>query len=118
MNVAQGLMTHTQFDAIIVDAGFFGILPFLLGDRARPPVLAYGTPPVGDQQPRHRPQRQWPATLVERIGAAAQPRAEPVVAEGHAKPIEPFAAPVRRVNRKSRSRLLVSSTNIRRSLEP
>ena len=32
------LMAQTQFDAIIVDAGFFGILPFLLGDRAgRPP---------------------------------------------------------------------------------
>ena len=32
------VMTRTQYDAIIVDAGFFGILPFLLGDRrARPP---------------------------------------------------------------------------------
>ncbi|CAN5283014.1 glycosyltransferase [soil metagenome] len=41
------LMTDTRFDAIIVDAGFFGILPFLLGDPAqRPPVLMYSTTPL------------------------------------------------------------------------
>jgi MGT family glycosyltransferase len=41
------LMSRTRFDAIITDAGFFGTLPFLLGDPyARPPVLAYTTTPL------------------------------------------------------------------------
>ena len=41
------LMARTRFDAILADYGFFGILPFVLGDRAaRPPVLLYGTTPV------------------------------------------------------------------------
>jgi MGT family glycosyltransferase len=41
------LMSETRFDAVIADAGFFGILPFLLGDvAARPPVLLYSTTPL------------------------------------------------------------------------
>lgn len=41
------LTSRTKFDAIIADAGFFGVLPFLLGDpAARPPVLTYSTTPL------------------------------------------------------------------------
>jgi MGT family glycosyltransferase len=40
-------MARTRFDAIIVDYGFFGIIPFLLGDPAnRPPVLYYTPTPL------------------------------------------------------------------------
>ena len=41
------LMLQTRFDAVLADYCFFGILPFLLGDRAaRPPVLLYSTTPM------------------------------------------------------------------------
>src|SRR3954469_19482115 len=41
------LMAQTRFDAIIADYGFFGVLPFVLGDgSARPAVLFYGTTPL------------------------------------------------------------------------
>ncbi|MEO3761208.1 nucleotide disphospho-sugar-binding domain-containing protein [Mycobacterium sp. B14F4] len=41
------VMARTKFDAVITDAGFFGITPFLLGDpAARPPVLTYSTTPL------------------------------------------------------------------------
>ena len=41
------LMSRTRYDAVITDAGFFGTLPFLLGDpSARPPVLTYTTTPL------------------------------------------------------------------------
>jgi MGT family glycosyltransferase len=40
-------MARTPFDAIVVDYGFFGIIPFLLGDAAsRPPVLYYTPTPL------------------------------------------------------------------------
>jgi MGT family glycosyltransferase len=40
-------MARTRFDAVIVDYGFFGIVPFLLGDPAdRPPVLYYTPTPL------------------------------------------------------------------------
>jgi MGT family glycosyltransferase len=40
-------MARTRFDAIIVDYGFFGIVPFLLGDPAdRPPVLYFTPTPL------------------------------------------------------------------------
>ena len=41
------VMAHKRFDAILADYGFFGVLPFLLGDHsARPPVLLYSTTPL------------------------------------------------------------------------
>jgi MGT family glycosyltransferase len=41
------LMSQTRFDAILADYGFFGVLPFVLGDQsARPPLLLYGTTPL------------------------------------------------------------------------
>ena len=40
-------MAQTRFDAIIVDYGFFGIIPLLLGPPAdRPPVLYYSPTPI------------------------------------------------------------------------
>ena len=47
MRALTTLMARTKFDAVITDAGFFGITPFLLGDpAARPPVLNYSTTPL------------------------------------------------------------------------
>jgi MGT family glycosyltransferase len=40
-------MARTRFDAIIADYGFFGVIPFLLGDPAsRPPILQYTPTPL------------------------------------------------------------------------
>jgi MGT family glycosyltransferase len=40
-------MARTRFDAIIVDYGFFGVIPLLLGSPAdRPPVLYYSPTPM------------------------------------------------------------------------
>lgn len=40
-------MAAANFDAIITDAAFCGIVPLLLGDpTSRPPVLAYSTTPL------------------------------------------------------------------------
>jgi MGT family glycosyltransferase len=41
------LLAQRRFDAVLADYGFFGVLPFLLGERtARPPVLLYSTTPL------------------------------------------------------------------------
>src|SRR5690242_7917723 len=41
------LLAQRRFDAILADYGFFGVLPFTLGERsARPPVLLYSTTPL------------------------------------------------------------------------
>lgn len=41
------LLAQKRFDAILADYGFFGVLPFVLGERsARPPVLLYSTTPL------------------------------------------------------------------------
>ena len=41
------LLAQQHFDAVLADYGFFGVMPFLLGDRAaRPPVLLYSTTPL------------------------------------------------------------------------
>ncbi|WP_197380165.1 nucleotide disphospho-sugar-binding domain-containing protein [Mycolicibacterium mengxianglii] len=50
------LMQSTRYDAILADAGFFGIVPFLLGDpAARPPVLSYSTTPLMVSSCDHAP---------------------------------------------------------------
>ncbi|WP_422746193.1 nucleotide disphospho-sugar-binding domain-containing protein [Mycobacterium sp. WMMD1722] len=41
------LLAHNHFDAVIADAMFLGVVPFLLGDSsARPPILSYATTPL------------------------------------------------------------------------
>ena len=41
------VLAQKRFDAVLADYGFFGVTPFLLGDRAaRPPVLLYSTTPL------------------------------------------------------------------------
>ncbi|OBB10670.1 glycosyl transferase [Mycobacteriaceae bacterium 1482268.1] len=41
------LLAYKRFDAILADYGFFGLLPFALGDvSARPPILLYSTTPL------------------------------------------------------------------------
>ena len=41
------LLAQKRFDAVLADYGFFGVTPFLLGDRAaRPPVVLYSTTPL------------------------------------------------------------------------
>jgi MGT family glycosyltransferase len=41
------LLAQKHFDVILADYGFFGVLPFVLGQRsARPPVLLYSTTPL------------------------------------------------------------------------
>ena len=63
-------MARTPYGAILVDAGFCGILPFLLGDR---PGSAAGARLRHDaahgKKPRHRSERHGPATVVDPAGA-------------------------------------------------
>ncbi|MBO0678159.1 glycosyltransferase [Mycolicibacterium sp. S2-37] len=41
------VLADNHFDAVISDAMFFGVLPFVLGDpAARPPILTYSTTPL------------------------------------------------------------------------
>ena len=41
------LLAHNDFDAVLVDATFLGVLPLLLGGRVgRPPILTYTTTPL------------------------------------------------------------------------
>jgi MGT family glycosyltransferase len=65
------LMQATDYDAVIADAGFFGILPFLLGDpAARPPFLVYSTTPLMISSRDHAPfglGKQPSATTVGRL---------------------------------------------------
>ncbi|MET0900007.1 MAG: nucleotide disphospho-sugar-binding domain-containing protein [Mycobacterium sp.] len=65
------LLQATDFDAVIADAGFFGVLPFLLGDpAARPPFLTYSTTPLMISSRDHAPfglGRQPSATAVGRL---------------------------------------------------
>ncbi|CAN5744050.1 glycosyltransferase [soil metagenome] len=50
------LLQTGRYDAVISDAGFFGILPFLLGDpAARPPFLTYSTTPLMVSSRDHAP---------------------------------------------------------------
>lgn len=45
--VLTELLAQKRFDAILADYGFFGVLPFALGNSAaRPPVLLYSTTPL------------------------------------------------------------------------
>ena len=55
--------------------------------RARPPVLVYTTTPLMVSSRDTAPSGTGPAAVVERARAAAQPHAEPAVAEGVAAPI-------------------------------
>ena len=68
--VLSELMARTQYDAIIVDAGFFGILPFLLGDRrARPPSRCGPRPGGGRSMPRAPAPTGTPRRSARRAGA-------------------------------------------------
>lgn len=50
------LLQTTRYDAVLADACFFGILPFLLGDpAARPPFLTYSTTPLMISSRDHAP---------------------------------------------------------------
>jgi UDP:flavonoid glycosyltransferase YjiC (YdhE family) len=48
-------LAANHFDAVIADYGFFGVIPFLLGDPAdRPPILHYTPTPMLERLGAHR----------------------------------------------------------------
>ena len=77
-------MARTRFDAIIVDYGFFGIIPLLLGPPAdRPPVLYYSPTPMMLSSRDTAPTGMGLPPGCRTLRAAAQPRAEPALAQRH-----------------------------------
>ena len=70
------LMAQKHADAVIVDYGFFGIMPFLLGDRRPTPSAPLQHHTVDARQPRHRTTGLGLPPSSTRPGKGSQPGAE------------------------------------------